>query len=147
MKRSTTTAGAVLTGALLISGGGIAASNAADDGANEPSAPSQSERAHKHEAVQAEFTEKLADELGVSEDEVSSALENVREEMREDRQAEHTDRLKQRLDDAVANGSLTQEQADAIVEAAKSGALDRERGPGGQRGPGGPMDGPVGDAA
>ncbi|MBM0235413.1 hypothetical protein JNW91_28700 [Micromonospora sp. STR1_7] len=87
-----------------------------------------------------EFAEALAKELGVPTDKVTAALEKVREQHRpagrperpsaEDRQAA----LKQRLDQAVKNGKLTQEQADAITKAVEAGVFP---GPGGKGGPGG----------
>lgn len=89
---------------------------------------------------QGEFAEALAKELGVPTDKVTAALENIREQHRpadrpqrpsaEDRQAA----LKQRLDQAVKDGKLTQEQADAITKAVEAGVFP---GPGGHRGPGG----------
>ncbi|WP_430503232.1 hypothetical protein ACQRWP_19820 [Micromonospora trifolii] len=89
---------------------------------------------------QGEFAEALAKELGVPTDRVTAALEKVREQHRpadrpqrpsaEDRQAA----LKQRLDQAVKDGKLTQEQADAITKAVEAGVFP---GPGGHRGPSG----------
>ncbi|MGC4796868.1 hypothetical protein ACLQ3H_22510 [Micromonospora saelicesensis] len=89
---------------------------------------------------QGEFAEALAKELGVPTDKVTAALEKIREQQRpadrpqrpsaEDRQAA----LKQRLDQAVKDGKLTQEQADAITKAVEAGVFP---GPGGHRGPGG----------
>ncbi|WP_444952059.1 hypothetical protein [Micromonospora ureilytica] len=88
---------------------------------------------------QGEFAEALARELGVPTDKVTAALEKIREQHRpadrpqrpsaEDRQAA----LKQRLDQAVKDGKLTQEQADAITKAVEAGVFP---GPGGHRGPG-----------
>ncbi|WP_327043446.1 hypothetical protein OG400_32260 [Micromonospora ureilytica] len=88
---------------------------------------------------QGEFAEALAKELGVPTDKVTAALEKIREQHRpadrpqrpsaEDRQAA----LKQRLDQAVKDGKLTQEQADAITKAVEAGIFP---GPGGHRGPG-----------
>lgn len=89
---------------------------------------------------QGKFAEALAKELGVPTDKVTAALEKIREQHRpadrpqrhsaEDRQAA----LKQRLDQAVKDGKLTQEQADAIIKAVEAGVFP---GPGGHRGPGG----------
>ncbi|GAA2185023.1 hypothetical protein [Micromonospora lupini] len=88
---------------------------------------------------QGEFAEALAKELDVPTDKVTAALEKVREQHRpadrparpsaEDRQAA----LKERLDQAVKDGKLTQEQADAITKAVEAGVFP---GPGGHRGPG-----------
>lgn len=103
------------------------------------------------------FAEALAAELGVEKEKVAAALEKVREQMRaeagtrhegrgrpdgvrpdgarpdgarpdaEERAAERQARLAERLDQAVADGKLTREQADAIRKAIESGVL---RGPG-----------------
>ncbi|MFG1917593.1 hypothetical protein [Micromonospora sp. NPDC048898] len=96
---------------------------------------------------QNEFAEALAKELGVPTDKVTAALEKVREQHRpadrpqrpsaEDRQAALKERqaaLKARLDQAVKDGKLTQEQADAITKAIEAGVFP---GPGAHRGPGG----------
>lgn len=84
---------------------------------------------------QAAFAEALAKELGVPTEKVTAALEKLREQRKADRPqrpgaAERQARLKERLDRAVQDGKLTQEQADAILKAAESGVL---RGPGGGR--------------
>ncbi|MGW4497487.1 hypothetical protein ACWENR_02555 [Micromonospora sp. NPDC004336] len=99
---------------------------------------------------QAEFAEKLATELGVDTDKVTAALEKLREERkpadrpgkgdkgdRPDRgdSADRQAALKERLAQAVEDGKLTQEQADAVSAAAEAGVLP---GPGGRGGHGGP---------
>ncbi|SCE99559.1 hypothetical protein GA0070607_4137 [Micromonospora coriariae] len=86
-----------------------------------------------------EFAEALAKELGVPTDKVAAALEKVREQQRADRRERPSteDRqaaLKERLDQAVKDGKLTREQADAITKAVEAGVFP---GPGGHRGPGG----------
>jgi hypothetical protein len=91
----------------------------------------EQERADRHAA----FAEALAKELGVSTEKVTAALEKVREQLKADRPAPPSDaerqaRLKERLDQAVKDGKLTQEQADAILTAAEAGVL---LGPGGGR--------------
>ncbi|WFE67174.1 hypothetical protein [Micromonospora sp. WMMD714] len=103
----------------------------------------QSERAGR----QHEFAEALAKELGVDTDKVTAALDKVREQHKdrvkgdrperpsaEDRQAKLTERLAQ----AVEDGKLTQEQADAITKAVESGVFPGPGGPGHRGGPDGP---------
>ncbi len=97
--------------------------------------------------MQEELAGRLADELGLDQEEVAAALETVHEELRAEHEAERTERLSARLDAAVKAGRLTQEQADAILEAARDGDLGG-LGPGrhgpGRPGPGGPMGGDLG---
>ncbi|WP_328381642.1 hypothetical protein OHQ88_01580 [Micromonospora zamorensis] len=130
-------------------GVGIAAPTmafAADGSTPTPSASSseqpqqQDRQGDKKGERQGEFAEKLATELGVPTDKVTAALEKLREQHKpadrperpsaEDRQAA----LKERLAQAVKDGKLTQEQADAITKAVEAGVFP---GPGGHRGPGG----------
>ncbi|MFE9692716.1 hypothetical protein [Micromonospora sp. NPDC005806] len=82
---------------------------------------------------QQEFAEALAKELGVPTEKVTAALEKLHDQHKgdrperpstEDRQA----MLKERLDQAVKDGKLTQEQADAVLKAAEAGVFP---GPGG----------------
>ncbi|MCM0674318.1 hypothetical protein NCC78_06400 [Micromonospora phytophila] len=103
------------------------------------SATESGDRQQQRADRQAEFAEALAKELGVPTDKVTAALEKVREQHKPagrpergnaaDRQAA----LKERLDQAVKDGKLTQEQADAITAAAEAGVF-----PGGRGGHGGP---------
>lgn len=131
-------AGLATAGVLSV---GIAAPTmafAADGGTPTPSASSTAEKQGSKADRQGEFAEALAKELGVSTDKVTAALEKVREQHKpadrperpsaEDRQAA----LKERLDKAVEDGKLTQEQADAITKAVEAGVF-----PGGHDGPGG----------
>ncbi|MEH0842253.1 hypothetical protein V6U81_07660 [Micromonospora sp. CPCC 205711] len=96
----------------------------------------QQQRADRQNA----FAEALAKELGVSTDKVTAALEKVREQQKadrperpstEDRQAQ----LKERLDQAVKDGKLTQEQADAITKAVEAGVFPGGGGRGHHGGP------------
>ncbi|MFI7521969.1 hypothetical protein [Micromonospora globbae] len=122
-------------------GVGIAAPTmafAADNASPAPSASTTDDgQRQKASDRQSAFAEELAKELGVSTDKVTAALEKLREQHKadrperpsaEDRQA----RLEERLDQAVEDGKLTQEQADAILDAVESGVL----GGGGFGGPG-----------
>ncbi|MEU4402764.1 hypothetical protein [Micromonospora orduensis] len=119
-------------------GVGIAAPTmafAADGGTPTPSASSAEQKQDR----QGEFAEKLAQELGVPTEKVTAALEKLRGEHKpadrpqrpsaEDRQAA----LKERLDQAVKDGKITQEQADAITTAVEAGIFP---GPGEKGGPG-----------
>ncbi|MFV2111058.1 hypothetical protein ACFHW0_01800 [Micromonospora sp. LOL_025] len=84
---------------------------------------------------QAEFAGKLAAELGVDADKVTAALEKLREEHKPADRPERGDRpgkgdpadrqaaMKERLAEAVEDGRLTQEQADAVTAAAEAGVL------------------------
>lgn len=92
-------------------------SEAATDQASEAS---PEERFAEHTS---ELAAALAEQLGLDIETVAAALETVQAELAEQRQAEHRTALEQRLDDAVADGSLTQEQADAILAASDAGVL------------------------
>ncbi|MFR9778243.1 hypothetical protein ACL02O_19590 [Micromonospora sp. MS34] len=128
-------------------GVGIAAPTVAlaDDKSPSPSASTSTstdqgtDRQQQRADRQQQFAEALAKELGVSTDKVTAALEKIREQHQgdrpqrpsaEDRQA----RLKERLDQAVKDGKLTQEQADAVLKAVEAGVFP---GPGGHRHGGG----------
>ncbi|MFF0659334.1 hypothetical protein [Micromonospora tulbaghiae] len=119
-------------------GVGIAAPTVAlaDDKSPSPSSSASStdqgdDRRQKHADRQAEFAAALAKELGVSTDKVTAALEKLHEQRQgdrperperpsaEDRQAA----LKERLNQAVTDGKLTQEQADAVLKAAEAGVF------------------------
>lgn len=108
----------------------------ADDKTPTPSASTSTDRTGDREQRQAEFADALAKELGVPADKVTAALEKLREQRQADRperpQPPSTqDRqaaLKERLDQAVKDGKLTQEQADAVLKAAEAGVFP---GPGG----------------
>ncbi len=95
----------------------------AEDGTRTP--PTEAER----EARQAAMVSALADELGVSEQQVTDALDS----MVTDRKAEGRSLLADRLDAAVADGSLTAADKDSVLKAFDAGVLGGERG-----GPGGP---------
>lgn len=126
-------------------GVGIAAPTVAlaDDKSPSPSASASadqgSDRQQKRADRQAEFAEALAKELGVSTDKVTEALEKLKEQRQADRperpsaeerqaklkewQADRQAQLKKRLDQAVKDGKLTQEQADAVLKAVEAGVF------------------------
>ncbi|MGS2616030.1 hypothetical protein ACVCAH_16130 [Micromonospora sp. LZ34] len=114
---------------------------AADSADPTPSASAGEDRQQQRADRQAEFAEALAEELGVPADKVTAALEKIRAEHKpadrperpsaEERQAA----LKEQLAQAVEDGKLTQEQADAISAAAEAGVFPA--GPGGHGGHGG----------
>ncbi|RGC67814.1 hypothetical protein C5N14_16530 [Micromonospora sp. MW-13] len=143
-------AGLAAAGVLTV---GIAAPAVAfteDSSTPTPSASSSegTDRQQQRADRQSEFAEALAKELGVSTDKVTAALDKVREQHRADRPergergerpdaADRQAKLKDRLDQAVKDGRLTQEQADAITKAVEAGVFPG----GGGRGHGG---GPAG---
>ena len=115
-----------------------------------PSASSEAEQGTDRQQQRAdrqhEFAEALATELGVDTDKVTAALEKVRAQHKgpdkgdrperpsaEDRQ----EKLAERLTQAVKDGKLTQEQADAITKAVEAGVFPGP-GPGGPGRHGGP---------
>ncbi|MDG4832339.1 hypothetical protein O7627_23960 [Solwaraspora sp. WMMD1047] len=139
-------AGLAAAGVLSV---GIAAPTVAfaqDEAEPTPSATADADPGQAGEQRRAEhlteLAEALATELGVSADDVKAAMEKVREEIGgpdgerpmngENREA----RLREKLDAAVADGTLTQAEADAVLKAYQEGVL-----PGPGRG-GGPMGGP-----
>jgi hypothetical protein len=71
----------------------------------------------------------LATELGIDKAKVAAALEKVHADRQADAKAERTAALKTRLDTAVSEGTLTAEEAAAILKAAEAGVL-QQGGPG-----------------
>ncbi|HEY0699590.1 MAG TPA: hypothetical protein VGD43_17470 [Micromonospora sp.] len=97
-------------------------------GSAAPSDSSEQWQQQREERVNA-YAEALAKELGLPTDKVKAALEKVRAERKPaDRPdagtpADRVARLTERLAEAVKEGKLTQEQADAIVTAVEAGVL------------------------
>jgi hypothetical protein len=73
-----------------------------------------------------QFAATLADELGLSADEVADALAAMREEAF----SAHSEDAKRRLDEAVEAGKLSEEEADAIRERLENAPPMLESGPG-----------------
>ena len=116
-------------GATLI-GLGIAvpvAANAADPSPSPSGSASTSEpdadREQRHAERLDKMAELLASELGIDKAKVADALAKVEEQMHSDMKAERQAALSERLTAAVAEGKLTQDQADAILKASEAGVL------------------------
>ncbi len=139
MKRTTTLAGGIVVGvtALALAVPQLAGAEESPTPQTEGSTSTQTpgpederpDREGLREERSAELASRLADELGLEQDEVSTALDTVLEQLRSEHQAERQAQLSERLDQAVESGRLTREQADAILEAAEQGGLPGSRGP------------------
>jgi hypothetical protein len=94
--------------------------------ANRPTTRRSDQTAPPNPAARdAALAKALADKLGIDEAKVSTALKEIRTA----RQAERAAALKTRLDKAVADGTLTQAEADAVTKAVEKGVIN----PGGPR--------------
>ncbi|MFI1936190.1 hypothetical protein ACH44C_03175 [Streptomyces purpureus] len=108
--------------------------------AQEEARPERGKAAEQREKRQKALAEALAKDLGVPVEKVNASLEKfraaqreeraeIREKHRKDREGKRPDgtalrqKLANRLDQAVKDGKLTREQADAILAAAKAGVL------------------------
>ncbi|MEV4639887.1 hypothetical protein AB0J80_21325 [Actinoplanes sp. NPDC049548] len=152
MKRSTklTTAVAGMAAAgtagvlgLVLAGPAQAEPSPSASGSPSTSAPakSQEDRDAARAQRQDELAGALATELGIDKAKVAAALEKVQTDLQAKAKADRTAQLKTRLDEAVAAGKLTKDEAAAILKAAESGVLP-PGGPGG--GPGGGFGGGFG---
>jgi hypothetical protein len=114
----------------------VAASDNATDGDSTTAVVSTSDNETSPEDI---FVSKLADKLGLDEETVATAVKEVRQEMRDDALAE-------RLQEAVDEGTITQDEADQILAWMKSrpDALDELGGLGLGLEGGGRMKGPHG---
>jgi len=88
----------------------VAASDNTTDGDSTTAVVSTSDNETSLEDV---FVRKLADKLGLDEETVATAIKEVRQEMRDDALAE-------RLQEAVDEGTITQDEADQILAWMKS---------------------------
>ena len=131
-------AGGVLGLALTVPGAAFA-EPAPSPSSSAPAGPSSSGSASapddRRAERQSELAADLAAELGIEESKVAAALEKVREKRVAEARTQRTAELKTRLDAAVTAGTLTREQADAILKAAEAGVLPGGSGAG--RGHGG----------
>jgi hypothetical protein len=138
MRTRTALIGAAVAGAVVV---GAMLPALAQDGTDGPLLEQQDTpdaRDEVRQRHQEEFAAALAEELGLPESQVTDAIEAVHEQLRAERRAQMQEQLGERLDDAVEEGRLTQEQADAIAEAHENGVrLFGREGRGGPGGPGG----------
>lgn len=110
---TTAAAGVLVAGAVI-------PATAQDD----PPTPQEGSNGHANRAAHADaFAAALAEELGIDRARVDEALGNVRADLRERIRERRLTALEERLDAAVEEGDLTQEQVDAILEAAEDGVL------------------------
>ena len=142
-RRGAIAAGIGGVGAAAALGFALAGSPAlAEAPAPSPSASSSAAAKPDREAARAqrqdELAAALATELGIDKAKVAAALEKVQTAQQDKAEADRTAELKTRLDEAVKAGTLTQEQADAILKAAEAGVFPQGgRGGHGGRGGGG----------
>lgn len=118
-------AAAVLGLGLLVPAVAFAEGATSSPSASATPAPGKgsTDREQRHAEHQQALAEGLAKELGIDQDKVEAALEKVQSQLRSEANADRQAQLKTRLDQAVKDGKLTQEQVDAILKAAESGAL------------------------
>ncbi|MBW3561194.1 MAG: hypothetical protein KY437_01720 [Actinobacteria bacterium] len=107
-----------VAGVLVV--GAVIPATAQDD----PPTPQEESNGHANRGAHADaFAAALADELGIDRARVDDALRNVRADLQEQLRERRLTALEERLADAVEDGDLTQEQAEAILEAAEDGVL------------------------
>jgi hypothetical protein len=136
MKSKKSRVGAILLAMVIFAG---AMSGIAFAGTTQPADRPEPPDMTAMTALYDSFISKFADNLGVTGDEVTAALEATQLEM---------------IEEAVEDGTITQEQADQMTERIESGEGNgfigigiggRHGGPGGPGGPGGEGKGPAGN--
>ncbi|GAB4055593.1 hypothetical protein [Catellatospora paridis] len=131
-KKTLVTAGAA--GVLALGIAAPATAWAAEGSGSTPAATSSQgkDKGYQQAEHQQKLSAALAKELGIDQAKVSAALEKVQSQLRpdgkardksNDRTADRTQQLKDRLAAAVKAGKLTQAEADAITKAAEAGVL------------------------
>ena len=91
----------------------VAASDNATDVDSTTAVVSESDETDDQTSQYDTFISKLADKLGLDEDTLSTAISEVRQEMR-------LEALEERLQEAVDEGTITQDEADQILQWMKS---------------------------
>jgi multidrug efflux pump subunit AcrA (membrane-fusion protein) len=128
LSRKTVIGGLVAAGVLGV-GIAVPAFAVAGDPSPSPSASASASGSTEPGDHRQEFAEALAKELGVPVEKVTAALDKVRGQHRPEGRpgrgddADRQARLKERLDQAVADGKLTRAEADAVLKAVESGVL------------------------
>ena len=84
-------------------------------GSPSTSASTDGDREQRHAERQDKMAELLASELGIDKAKVAEALTKVEDQMHSDMKAERQAALSERLTAAVAEGKLTQEEADQLI--------------------------------
>jgi hypothetical protein len=120
--------GALVIGALALPALAQNATEETSESVSEPTSEATPSPDLRLEDGQSAFAEALAEELGLPVGQVTDAITAAHERLAEQWRTEQAAELRERLDEAVAAGQLTQEQADAIVAAIEAGVL-----PGGPR--------------
>lgn len=121
-------AGVLAAGATLSALSPALAQNASESPSAETEQIPGETRKERRAEREAAFATALAAELDLPAERVQAAMQKVHEQMRAGAKQRHLAALKQRLDAAVEDGTLTREQADAIYAAAESGALPHHGG-------------------
>jgi hypothetical protein len=115
--------GAVLAGALTV--GAVLPALAEGDEDTTTGSEETTERGAwrgpDHGANHEAFAAALAEELDLPEEDVTAAIDTVRDQLRTEMRAPRLEQLRERLADAVEAGELTQQRADEILEAHESG--------------------------
>jgi hypothetical protein len=119
-----------VVGALVV---GALALPALAQNATEPTSEATPSPDLRLEDRRSAFAAALAEELDLPVDQVTDAITAAHEKLAEQWMDERTAALRERLDQAVAAGQLTQEQADAIIAATEAGVLPGGPGFGGHR--------------
>ena len=76
----------------------------------------QDESADDDSSTVSRFVEILAEKLGIDEDQVQTAVEETKAELQAERKAAWEQKLRDKLDAMIEEGTITQEQADEYLD-------------------------------
>lgn len=130
-KRKLALIGLVAVLGLSALGIGINTAMAASDNSTDQSSAVVSDNDTDQASRRDLFVSKVAEKLGLDEETVAAAMDEARDEMR-------LEAMEERLQQAVEEGAITQDEADQILqwEQSRPDALDKLGGPGPDFGPG-----------